>query len=143
MAAGMAGHDWTCEGIAALLALAPSGCHCHARSREEGAQSTGVMKGTDIDTAELERVEAAIHRLWEDGCPVAHDPPATARVALRRWNSVGRRHSNPNRETRINDVANGLIQAFERDPAIVAPLKRYHLCVAEAVAATVEEAPPN
>lgn len=93
---------------------------------------------------ELERVEAAIRRLWDEGCPVAQDPPATARVALRRWYSVERRHGKTSsREIRISDVASGLIEAFESDPRLVGPLKREYLCVAEAVAAVVEEARSN
>jgi hypothetical protein len=101
------------------------------------------VKRQRVDPAELERVEAAIRRLWEEGCPVAQDPPATARVALRRWYSVERRHGRtPSREIRIGDVARGLIEVFERDPRLVGPLKRDYLCVAEAVAEAVEEVSP-
>ena len=102
------------------------------------------MKRPKLDPAELERAEAAIRRLWEEGCPVAQDAPVTARVALRRWHSVDRRQpKTATREVRINDVANGLIQAFERDPGTVGPLKRDYICVAEAVVKAAEEIPSD
>jgi hypothetical protein len=100
----------------------------------------GASETTRTNAAELARIEAAIHQLWDEGCPVAHDAPATARVALRRWYSVERRHkSTPSREARINDVADGLIEAFEHEPRLVGPLRKDYLCVAEAVAVTVEQ----
>ena len=98
------------------------------------------MKRVRPDPAELQRAEDAIRRLWEEGCPVAQDAPATARVALRRWYSAERRHGrSPSRDIRINDVANGLIETFEQDPKGVGPLKKDYLCVAEAVATALEE----
>jgi hypothetical protein len=60
---------------------------------------------------------------------------------LRRWHSIARRHRKSGRLShadRIRDLAKGLIDACEPDPALVGPLARDYECVAEAIALAIE-----
>jgi hypothetical protein len=70
----------------------------------------------------VDSIEAA----WDDGCPVAGSDPATraevARRAIRRWGSATRRGVDPDRL--VEDLAVGLITAFEPKPELVGPLAR-------------------
>lgn len=63
------------------------------------------------------------------GCPVAgHDNETwqeIANVATRRWRSFPRRSARPDRATRderVEDLAKGLRDRFEADPALTGPL---------------------
>ena len=80
-------------------------------------------------------VIAAIARLWEEGCPVASRPEEIAAIALRRWMSAGRRGVEASdREARVRDLTRGVVFHFERDPALVGPLRLDYECVAARVA---------
>ncbi len=72
----------------------------------------------------------AIEAAWEEGCAVASTAYETdqiaemARIAVRRWLSSGRRGVAPDRfDDRIEDLAKGLIERFEKDPRMVGPLR--------------------
>ena len=67
----------------------------------------------------------AVQAAWEEGCPVAGgDADETANVAVRRWRSFDRRGraKRATFEDRVEDLAKGLRDRFEADPAMVGPL---------------------
>ena len=81
------------------------------------------------DDVILQQLQDAIEQAWQKGSPVANpDAPGgrekAARVALRRWRSLARRHGTKplSREGRVEDLAKGLRDAFERDRDLVGPL---------------------
>jgi hypothetical protein len=103
--------------------------HCHSENAPSVldaflAQLVGGEPGPDVDRAsDYDRVVAAIHAAWDDGCPVASDPEGMATVALRRVASVGRRlRGTPGREQRIEDLAKGLRDRYEENPKLTGPL---------------------
>lgn len=66
----------------------------------------------------------AVESAWEEGCPVASPADEIARVAVRRWLSPDRRGVCSDRsDDRIKDLAQGLIESFEKDPGLLGPLK--------------------
>jgi hypothetical protein len=70
-------------------------------------------------------VTQTVTAAWEEGCPVAGgDADDTATVALRRWRSFDRRGpaKRATFEDRVEDLAKGLRDRFEADPAMVGPL---------------------
>lgn len=89
-------------------------------------------KGDDV----IRDVTAAIEAAWEAGCPVAgSDPTIRAKIAtraIRRWRSASRRSVSPDR--RVEDLAAGLIAAFEPEIRLVGPLARDYEYLATAIA---------
>jgi hypothetical protein len=66
---------------------------------------------------DYDRVVAAIRRAEAEGCPVASGADEMAGIALRRVASIGRRRSGmPARAVRVEDLAKGLRDHYERDP---------------------------
>lgn len=71
---------------------------------------------------------AAIAAAWDAGCPVAgtndDEFRQKADIAVRRWDSVGRRHRGAflSAEERVEDLAKGLRNRFENDGNLVGPL---------------------
>lgn len=104
-------------------------------------------KSRDGNPPEVARVAEVIRWAWDQGCPVASPngqwPDEMVSVALRRWRSVGRRHRKITREIRINDLANGLIAAFESNPKLVGPLKVDYLWLSEQICRVLEVPPPD
>ena len=87
------------------------------------------------------QVASAIAALWEEGCPVASRPDEMAPIAIRRWMSAGRRGVKASdREGRLRDLTKGLIAYFEKEPALVGPLRSDYECVAERVAKVLADA---
>ena len=88
-------------------------------------------------------VTEAIRAAWDDGCPVAGHPEELAPFAVRRWQSAGRRiKGKADRESRIRDLTNGLIQAQEKDPDVVGRLKVDYRYLAEKIAEGIEQPTP-
>lgn len=86
---------------------------------------------------EVAAAAAAITRQSQLGCPIAYgtedDREEMARIAVRRWRSLDRRHKKPlSRAQQIHDLAKGLRQRFASDPKLE-QLTHYR-CIAEAVA---------
>lgn len=78
------------------------------------------------------------------GCPMAYgtdaDREEIARIAVRRWRSMDRRHKKPlSKDQQIEDLAKGLRQHFSFDPKLE-DLTHYR-CVAQAVADALEPPP--
>ncbi len=92
-----------------------------------------------------ETLALALARLWDEGCPLAHsaDRAKMIDIGLRRWRSFERRNKRkyPTRDHRVEDLAEGLRDAFEPDRKMVGPLMHHYRCVAEAMAAVL--APPH
>lgn len=81
-----------------------------------------------IEPDVLRRVTDAVEDCWNEGSPVAgrraEEWQRTAEIAIRRISSFARRDVPiGNRQAQINDITNGLIQAFEDQPRLVGPLK--------------------
>ena len=94
----------------------------------------------DASDALQSHVVAAIAKLWEEGCPVASRPEEMAPIAIRRWMSAERRGiKNSDWESRLRDLTKGLIAHFEREPALVGPLRADYESVAERVAKVIAE----
>ena len=94
----------------------------------------------DVTDAVRNEVVSAIARLWDEGCPVASRPEEMAPIAIRRWMSAERRGvkaSDP--QARRRDLTKGLIAHFEKEPALVGPLRSDYECVAERVATILGE----
>lgn len=94
------------------------------------------------------RLLAVIEAEALSGCPVAgHDDEARqeiAAVAMRRWRSFPRRSARPGRATRderVEDLAKGLRDRFEVDPALAGPLLEDYRHLAARLAA-IRGAPP-
>lgn len=75
------------------------------------------------------RLLAVVEAEALSGCPVAgHDDEARqeiAAAAMRRWRSFPRRSARPGRaarDERVEDLAKGLRDRFEADPALAGPL---------------------
>jgi len=79
---------------------------------------------------------AAVEAAWEAGCPDAGSDPArraaVARRAVRRWGSALRRGVSTGR--RVDDLAAGLVAAFEPKPELVGPLPRDYDYLAACIA---------
>ncbi len=91
-----------------------------------------------IDPEVLRRVTDAVEACWNEGSPVAgqcaEDWQRTAEIAIRRINSFARREVPAgNHQAQVNDLALGLIQAFEDQPKLVGPLLIDYEYVAEKV----------
>ena len=72
---------------------------------------------------QLDRVCAAVRAAAEEGCPVAGNAEAKARIAIRRWGSYKNRGVNEDDlNARTRDLAKGLAHHFEQDPSLVGPL---------------------
>lgn len=76
---------------------------------------------------------------WEKGCPVAgQDQDAfeeTADIAIRRWDSFERRHRKRlGYPGRLEDLAKGLRDRFERDPKLTGPLMEDYRWLASRIA---------
>jgi hypothetical protein len=86
-------------------------------------------------------VRKAVEEAATKGSPVAGQDAEEwnkiARIAILRWRSAPRRRADQTRERRIQDLAAGFIEAFERDGRLVGPLKRDHLHLAECIATAV------
>jgi hypothetical protein len=89
----------------------------------------------------------AVEGAAADGSPVAgQDAKAwdkIARVAVRRWRSAPRRRADGTREGRIQDLAAGLIEAFEPERRLVGPLKQDYLHLAQCIAAALDVQKPG
>jgi hypothetical protein len=86
--------------------------------------------------SDLDRVIEVITAAWDDGCPVASDPDATATAAIRRVSSIGRRYRGkgaPTREDRVEDLAKGLRDRSEEDPKLVGRLMADHRYLASKI----------
>jgi hypothetical protein len=77
----------------------------------------------------LERLLDVVSTEYQSGSPVAgHDyahRQETASVAMRRWQSFSRRTKHPERVShadRVEDLAKGLRDHFETEPALTGPL---------------------
>jgi hypothetical protein len=85
-----------------------------------------------------EALALALARLWNEGCPMAHptDRVQMIDIGLRRWRSFERRNKrkHPTLEERVEDLAEGLRDAFELDRRMVGPMMQPYLCVAKAMA---------
>lgn len=85
-----------------------------------------------------EALDAALTRLWAEGCPMAHpaDQKRTIEIAMRRWRSFKRRNKrkHPTFDDHVQDLAEGLRDAFERDRKLVSPEMVHYCCLAEAMA---------
>ncbi|WP_410792038.1 hypothetical protein [Kribbella sp. C-35] len=83
-----------------------------------------------MDQAVLRTARAALVELCESGSPVVRPETVdkTLAVAVRRWLSLHRRSERTQDiNTRTNDLAKGLLNAFEPDPTLAGPLKSdYH-----------------
>ena len=89
----------------------------------------------DVSDKLQSQVIAAIAGLWEEGCPVASRPEEMAPIVIRRWMSAERRGvKGSDLEGRVRDLTKGLVAHFEKDPALVGPLRSDYECVAERVA---------
>ena len=95
------------------------------------------------DGSDVARVTEAIAAAREAGSPVAardeegrHDMAA---VAMRRWNSFERRARSKRAGTdeRIEDLAKGVCDAYESDPALVGPLMEDYRWLAGRIAAAL------
>ncbi len=83
-------------------------------------------------------VVVAISQAWQEGCPVASRPDEIALIAIRRWLSSGRRGlKDSDMDSRVRDLAKGLISQFESDPALVGPLRRDYEYLAGRIAAVL------
>jgi len=91
------------------------------------------------DQSTIAAAEKAIRAAWEDGCPVAGHPEELAPLAVRRWRSAERRiKGETDRESRIRDLAKGLMQIYEDDPGHVGPLKEDYRYLAQRIAEAIE-----
>ncbi len=85
-----------------------------------------------------EALALALARLWNEGCPLAHstDRSKMIDIGLRRWRSFERRNKrkHPTLDNRVEDLAEGLRDAFEPDLKMVGPMMQHYRCVAEAMA---------
>lgn len=87
----------------------------------------------------IQRAVAAIQQAWNEGCPVAGHAEELAPIAVRRWCSSSRRGiDQANVESRIEDLAKGLIAHCESNPNLVGPLKADYLYLAERIVAKLE-----
>jgi hypothetical protein len=92
-----------------------------------------------------DKLDLALARLWEEGCPLAH-PSARSQMivlGLRRWRSFERRntHKRPTLDDRVEDLAVGLRDAFEPERKLVGPMMQHYRCIAKAMATVL--APPH
>jgi hypothetical protein len=100
------------------------------------------------ETEELDRkLKAVAEALWEEGCPVA-GPQGRAmlvRTAIRRWRSFSRRSllPAPSPEERVEDLARGLRDHLERDPALAGPLLEDYRYLARKMAQVLLESAAN
>ncbi|GHO89405.1 hypothetical protein [Dictyobacter formicarum] len=85
-----------------------------------------------------EALDAALTRLWAEGCPMAHpaDRARMINIGIRRWCSFERRNKrkHPTLDDHVKDLAEGLRDAFETDRKMVGPLMVHYYCVAEVMA---------
>jgi hypothetical protein len=88
-----------------------------------------ILMATEPGSPLLQRLLEVVAAEHQSGSPIAgHDDSVrqeTARIALRRWRSFARRTQHPERIThadRIEDLAKGLRDHFERKPALTGPL---------------------
>jgi hypothetical protein len=91
------------------------------------------------------QLAAAFQQAWNDGCPVAGSSPEAwaemAALARRRWSSFSRRNANKegNRASRVEDLAKGLCEKYERGGLRMAgPLVSDYRWLAAHVAKTLE-----
>lgn len=87
-------------------------------------------------------VVAAIATAWDEGCPVAgqdlDQQTEQANVAVRRWRSASRRHPRKlTPQVQVEDLAKGLLDAFEADPKLVGPLIEDYRFLAARIAAAM------
>jgi hypothetical protein len=94
----------------------------------------------------LERVLEVVEAGHQSGSPVAgHDHASrqqTANVAVRRWHSFSRRSRHPERAThaeRVEDLAKGLRDHFEPDPALTGALMTDYRHLAARLAAVLSD----
>ena len=87
------------------------------------------------DEAVLGRLVATTERLWDDGCPVAGDGRRVAVIALRSWRSFKQRAGlkHPTFDKRVADLAKGLRDGLEPEPAMCGPLMRDYRDLARAL----------
>lgn len=90
-----------------------------------------------IEDDDVALATVAVAAQGELGCPAAYGTATqqaeTARIAVRRWRSVDRRHrAAVTRDQRIEDLAKGLRQHLAMDPKLE-DLTHYR-CIARAVA---------
>lgn len=106
---------------------------------------TGGTSLRAVGTAgsDVERVTEAIAEACEAGSPVAardeEGRQHMAALAVRRWNSFERRASSKRAgpDERIEDLAKGVRDAYESDPALVGPLMEDYRWLAGRIAAAL------
>lgn len=93
-----------------------------------------------------ERLLAVVEAEHLCGSPVAgHDAAnrqETVKIALRRWRSFSRRSRYPERAThveRVEDLAKGLRDHFEIEPALTGPLMTDYRCLAAKLAVVLAD----
>ncbi len=99
-----------------------------------------LVNTKDINNMQ-EALAVALARLWDEGCPMAH-PAGRSRminIGLRRWRSFERRNKrrHPTLDDRVEDLAEGLRDAFELDRKMVGPMMQHYRCVAKAMASVL------
>lgn len=90
-------------------------------------------------------IEAALDRLWREGCPCAGPGSRDGMidVGVRRWRSFDRRNKRrrPTREDRVEDLAVGLHARFEPAGLGRGPEMQDYRCVAQAIADVMDPTP--
>jgi len=73
-----------------------------------------------------EALALALARLWDEGGPMAHpaDRSRMINIRLRRWRSFERynKRKHPTLDDHVEDLAEGLRDAFEPDRKLVGPM---------------------
>lgn len=96
----------------------------------------------------LGRLVAVVEAGELSGCPVSGRDRAArqeiAAIAMRRWRSFARRSAHPGRASdadRVEDLAKGLRDRFEVNPALTGPLMEDYRHLAGRLAAVLIDAP--
>ena len=96
-----------------------------------------------METDVRDSARAALDALWRDGSPVVRpdNMDEITTVAWRRWNSFERRNGKRSSglERRVEDLAKGLRDKFERNPNLAGPLIEDYRHLARALAAAFAE----
>lgn len=100
----------------------------HPQIVRERATCSARRDHQEVNPDRKDAAAQAVAKAWRAGCPVAGGGrpdrfDEIAEVAVRRWASAGRRWPEGlTEETRVEDLAKGLIARFAEDPKLVGPL---------------------